>query len=244
MRPGTDSTTVLNIMNAAGTSVGSISQTATTATFNGALNGNASTVSNGVYTNATTNTLTGVFSVTRDAAGSDPYGPISVTRGTASNFSYYGLTRAGQVGWSIGVTTGNLIAFGTGASAAGVMTGTPFTCSSAGDLTVGAREAFVCRVWVNFNASSGSPSINADGGVSTVGDAGVGRFTVNFSTAMPDASYAIAGVCRWNQAGIAAALVSIPSDGTKSTTAATIWSAQSNVNSQFDSADVSAVFFR
>lgn len=102
-------------------------------TLNQSTSGNAGSVTNGVYTN-TNNTLTGIFGVARDGTTSDPYGPISVTRGTASNFSYYGLTRAGTVGWSIGITTTNAIAFGSGAGSAGIMTGTPFTFSTAGDL--------------------------------------------------------------------------------------------------------------
>lgn len=57
-----------------------------------------------------------VFSVTSDGSTHDPYGKISVTRGTQSNFAYYGLTRAGNVGWSLGINTDNEFIIGTGAS--------------------------------------------------------------------------------------------------------------------------------
>lgn len=56
---------------------------------------------------------TSTIGITADGAGSDPYGKFSVTRGTESSFSYYGMTRAGQVGLGIGITTGNEMFFGS-----------------------------------------------------------------------------------------------------------------------------------
>ena len=53
--------------------------------------------------------------------------------------------------------------------------------------------AFGCRAWVNFNAT-GTPSIRASGNVSSITDGGTGRFTINFTNAMPDANYVISGV--------------------------------------------------
>lgn len=51
-------------------------------------------------------------------------------------------------------------------------------------------ENFRCRAWVNFNGT-GTLAINASGNVSSVTDNGVGTYTVNFATAMPDNKYAI-----------------------------------------------------
>lgn len=48
--------------------------------------------------------------------------------------------------------------------------------------------AYGCRAWVNFNGAS-TVSIRASGNVSTITDNGVGNYTVNFSTSLPDASY-------------------------------------------------------
>jgi hypothetical protein len=45
-----------------------------------------------------------------------------------------------------------------------------------------------CRAWVNFNGT-GTPAIRASGNVSSITDNGVGNYTVNFTTAMPDANY-------------------------------------------------------
>lgn len=51
-----------------------------------------------------------------------------------------------------------------------------------------AAIAYGCRAWVNFNGAS-TVSIRASGNVSTITDNGVGNYTVNFSTSLPDASY-------------------------------------------------------
>jgi hypothetical protein len=49
--------------------------------------------------------------------------------------------------------------------------------------------AYGCRAWVNFNGT-GTVAIRASGNVSSITDNNTGRYTVNFTTAMPDASYA------------------------------------------------------
>jgi len=48
------------------------------------------------------------------------------------------------------------------------------------------------RAWVNFNGTD-TVAIRASYNVSSVTDNGVGDHTVNFTTAMPNADYAIAG---------------------------------------------------
>jgi hypothetical protein len=52
--------------------------------------------------------------------------------------------------------------------------------------------AYGCRAWVNFNGT-GTVAIRASGNVSSITDNGNGNYTVNFSTAMPDANYSISG---------------------------------------------------
>jgi hypothetical protein len=52
--------------------------------------------------------------------------------------------------------------------------------------------AYACRAWVNFNGT-GTVAIRASGNVSSITDGGVGIYTVNFTTAMPDANYAVTG---------------------------------------------------
>jgi hypothetical protein len=52
--------------------------------------------------------------------------------------------------------------------------------------------AFGCRAWVNFNGT-GTVAIRASGNVSSITDDGLGLFTVNFTTAMPDVNYSVTG---------------------------------------------------
>jgi hypothetical protein len=47
---------------------------------------------------------------------------------------------------------------------------------------------YVARAWVNFNGT-GTVAIRASGNVSSITDNGTGYYTVNFTTAMPDANY-------------------------------------------------------
>lgn len=49
--------------------------------------------------------------------------------------------------------------------------------------------AYGCRAWVNFNGT-GTVAIRASGNVSSITDSGVGQYTTNFTTAMPDVNYA------------------------------------------------------
>ena len=51
--------------------------------------------------------------------------------------------------------------------------------------------AYGCRAWVNFNGT-GTVAIRASGNVTSITDNGTGDYTVNFTTAMPDANYAVA----------------------------------------------------
>lgn len=49
------------------------------------------------------------------------------------------------------------------------------------------------KAWVNFNGT-GTVSKNASFNVGTVTDNGVGDYTINFDTPMPDTNYATAGM--------------------------------------------------
>ena len=48
------------------------------------------------------------------------------------------------------------------------------------------------KAWVNFNGT-GTPAIRASYNVSSITDNGTGDYTVNFTTAMPDANYSAVG---------------------------------------------------
>ena len=52
----------------------------------------------------------------------------------------------------------------------------------------------VCRAWVNFNGT-GTVAIRGSFNVTSITDNGTGNYTVNFTTAMSDANYAVSGCC-------------------------------------------------
>lgn len=52
--------------------------------------------------------------------------------------------------------------------------------------------AYGCRAWVSFNGT-GTVAIRGSGNVSSITDNGTGNYTVNYTTAMPDANYAVNG---------------------------------------------------
>jgi hypothetical protein len=54
----------------------------------------------------------------------------------------------------------------------------------------GSAPIYACRAWVNFNGT-GTVAIRASGNVSSITDNGTGDYTVNFTTAMQDANYAV-----------------------------------------------------
>jgi len=54
----------------------------------------------------------------------------------------------------------------------------------------GSAPVYACRAWVKFNGTTAT--INGSGNVSSLTDGGVGRYIVNFTTAMPDALYTVA----------------------------------------------------
>lgn len=53
----------------------------------------------------------------------------------------------------------------------------------------GAPPLYAARAWVNFNGT-GTVAIRASGNVSSITDNGAGDYTINFTTAMPDANFA------------------------------------------------------
>lgn len=59
----------------------------------------------------------------------------------------------------------------------------------------GSAPSYSARAWVNFNGT-GTVAINASGNVSSVTDNAVGRYTINFTTAMPDANYSVGAWAR------------------------------------------------
>jgi hypothetical protein len=69
--------------------------------------------------------------------------------------------------------------------------------------------AYGCRAWVNFNGT-GTVAIRASGNVSSITDNGVGDYTVNFTTAMPDANYVVNTTTQNNRGSGVAHAASVP----------------------------------
>ena len=57
----------------------------------------------------------------------------------------------------------------------------------------GTAPVYACRAWVNFNSYTATIGILNSGNISSITDNGVGNYTLNFTTAMPDANYAVLG---------------------------------------------------
>ena len=54
----------------------------------------------------------------------------------------------------------------------------------------GTAPIYACRAWVNFNGT-GTVAIRGSGNVSSITDQGVGKFRINFTTALPDTDYSV-----------------------------------------------------
>lgn len=61
----------------------------------------------------------------------------------------------------------------------------------------GVAPVYACRAWVNFNGA-GAIAIRGSGNISSITDNGVGDYTLNFATSMPDANFAVSGAAKLN----------------------------------------------
>ena len=103
------------------------------------------------------------------------------------------------------------------------------------------NNGYLCRAWVNFNGT-GTVAIQASGNVTSITDNGTGDYTVNFTTAMPDANYST--IAQTNTAdGLTPTFsytISIPtaaSGGTYSTSSVRILAGRNRTDSNFSKLD-------
>jgi len=68
--------------------------------------------------------------------------------------------------------------------------------------------AYGCRAWISFDGT-GTPAIRGSGNISSITDNGTGDYTLNFSTALPDANYAVNLTSRITSTGIAPVVVNL-----------------------------------
>ena len=104
----------------------------------------------------------------------------------------------------------------------------------------GSAPVFACRAWVNFNGT-GTVAIRGSGNVSSITDEGVGKYLINFTTAMSDANYCAVGCAGSIDSGIGDRQLS-----TYRTSAATcrVISGQTSTANVYDAEEVNVAFFR
>jgi hypothetical protein len=108
------------------------------------------------------------------------------------------LTISGNAGQSIGGTQTTQLPANSALSFVYRLSNTTWYKSSGSALgNVGTAPLYAARAWVNFNGT-GTVAIRASGNVSSITDNGTGNYTVNFTTAMPDANYTATGMCNDN----------------------------------------------
>jgi len=80
----------------------------------------------------------------------------------------------------------------TGISVGGLPDGSITNDDLAGSITDAKLSGTTCKAFVNFNGT-GTVAIRAQFNVSSITDNGTGDYTVNFTTALADANYSVAG---------------------------------------------------
>jgi hypothetical protein len=130
-------------------------------------------------TTLTLPTTTGTVVVTSGAQ------TIEFADGSASTPS---ITNSGDTNTGMFFPAADTIAFAEGGTEAMRLTDTGLLQFNSGYGSV--ATAYGCRAWVNFNGQ-GTVAIRASGNVSSITDNGTGDYTVNFTTAMPDANYSV-----------------------------------------------------
>jgi hypothetical protein len=99
---------------------------------------------------------------------------------------------AGSTTLNLPATTGNVVVDSATQTLTNKTLTTPNIDSAQFATVSGTAPIYPCRAWVNFNGT-GTPAIRASGNVTSITDNGTGDYTVNFTTAMPDINYSVAG---------------------------------------------------
>jgi len=106
---------------------------------------------------------------------------------------------------------------------------------------------FGCRAWVNFNGT-GTVAIRGSGNVSSITDNGTGDYTVNFTTAMPDANYSPSIFCSYYNTTLVSVNNRTPGNCIKASSTfrlTTTWTSATNGSATLeDLPEVSVAIFR
>ena len=118
-------------------------------------------------------------------AGNSSNGGTAISTDTSGTLNI--VTGSGSGATAISVDASQATTFAAGVSGTtGSFSGNMSFNSGYGSAAV----AYGCRAWVNFNGT-GTVAIRASGNVTSITDNGTGDYSVNFTTAMPDANYAV-----------------------------------------------------
>jgi hypothetical protein len=118
----------------------------------------------------------------------------------------------------------------------------PFNIREAFNAT-GTAPVYACRAWANFNGT-GTVAIRASGNVSSITDNGVGDYTINFTTAMPDANLSVIGIAQRDSSNNGANFTTPFSTGLNSTTTSARVITTDNLLGALDCPVISVAIFR
>jgi len=171
-------------------------------------------------TTGTASNVTGTVAVANGGTGQTSYTNGQLLIGNTTGNTLTKATLSAGTGISITNSTGSIsiasTATGTVTSVSGTGTASGLTLSgtvtTSGNLTLsgtatvaslttasGSAPSYSARAWVNFNGT-GTVAIRGSGNVTSITDNGTADYTVNFTTAMSDTNYSVAGNCMANVA--------------------------------------------
>ena len=135
----------------------------------------------------TGDTNTGIFFPAADT--------VAISAAGTEDFRIGPAGQLGIGGANYGTSGQVLTSGGSGAAPSWAAAPTPAALSTAS----GSAPSYSARAWVNFNGT-GTIAIRASGNVSSITDHAGGDYSINFTTAMPDANYAVLGTSGQNAA--------------------------------------------
>ena len=117
------------------------------------------------------------------------------------------------------------------------------TAATLSGAQTGSAPVFGARAWCVFNGTTaGTNAPTAGGNVTSVTRNGTGDYTINFTTAMPDTSYAVVATGTQGGSGNQGTVYGELSAGTRTTSAIQIRASQGTAN--IDAASICVAIFR
>jgi hypothetical protein len=180
-------------------------------------------------------TLAATKTIQNDASGS--VGTLQFSAGSASTPS---ITTSGDTNTGMFFPAADTIAFAEGGVEAMRIDSSANLLFNSGYGS--AAVAYGCRAWVNFNGT-GTVAIRASGNVTSITDNGSGDYTVNFTTAMPDANYSALTTTEADSSNDSRFIAPLKYNA-RTTTSVGLYTAASSANVRYDVAYVGVAIFR